>query len=92
MPLPPCPPMQEVEKDGGDDERGGGSGGRGRSRQAPPSVSLEYVYDADAEPAYARSLSKAAAKAMEEARYPFLIVDAPHVRVDDFRDVWTAAQ
>ena len=37
---------------------------------------------------YQRSLSKAATKALEEGRYPFLVVDAPHVKLEDFRDLW----
>lgn len=41
---------------------------------------------------YQRSLSKAASKAMEEARSSFLVVDAPHIRLNEFRDLWTTAQ
>ena len=41
---------------------------------------------------YQRSLSKAACKALEEARSPFLVVDAPHIHLDEFRDLWATAQ
>jgi hypothetical protein len=41
---------------------------------------------------YQRSLSRAAVKALEEARSPFIVVDAPNLRLDDFKEVWAAGQ
>lgn len=80
--------MTEVEKEVDDEEGGGGrKGGRKRKIEV-----LEYHYERDMEASYLRSLLRAFQRAAEEARFPFLIVDAPAIRVADFKDFWAAAQ
>jgi hypothetical protein len=41
---------------------------------------------------YQKSLIKAVTRTMEEGRYTLVILDAPNLRVDDFRDAMAAAQ
>ncbi|GAX78560.1 hypothetical protein CEUSTIGMA_g6000.t1 [Chlamydomonas eustigma] len=55
-------------------------------------IELEYVYDAEMEGTYQRSLVKAATKALEEGRSAFLIVDAPNIKLEDFKELWGTAQ
>jgi len=42
--------------------------------------------------AYQKSLIKALTRTMDEGRYTFAIMDAPNIRLDEFRDVLAAAQ
>ena len=42
--------------------------------------------------AYQRSLVKAAVRTLEEGRFPFAVVDAPNILVDDLKDLWAATQ
>jgi YLP motif-containing protein 1 len=41
---------------------------------------------------YKASLVKAFRKTVEEARFAFVIVDAPNLRVEDFKPYWDAGQ
>ncbi|EIE20725.1 hypothetical protein COCSUDRAFT_57289 [Coccomyxa subellipsoidea C-169] len=52
----------------------------------------EYCYEADMEGVYKASLLKAFTRTAEEGRSPFVIVDAPNLRVDDFKPYWDAGQ
>jgi len=42
--------------------------------------------------AYQKSLAKALGRTMDEGRYKFVVMDAPNIRLDEFRDVLAAAQ
>jgi hypothetical protein len=42
--------------------------------------------------AYKKSLAKAVKKTVEDRQYRVVVVDAPNVRVSDFKELWTAAQ
>lgn len=42
--------------------------------------------------AYKKSLAKAVKKTVEDRQYRVVLVDAPNVRVSDFKELWTAAQ
>lgn len=44
-----------------------------------------------AEP-YKHSMLKAFAKTVEESRFPFVILDAPNIQVEDFKPFYMAAQ
>ena len=41
---------------------------------------------------YKASLLRAFSRTVEEGRFPFVIVDAPNIRVDDFKDYWSVGQ
>ena len=41
---------------------------------------------------YKRSLLKAYQRTLDEARFKFVILDAPNIRAGDFRDFWMAGQ
>lgn len=58
-------------------EEGEEGGRRGRKRKVEV---LEYCFEPEAEPAYQRDLLKAFQRAVQEARYRFIIVDAPAVK------------
>lgn len=42
--------------------------------------------------AYKQSMLKAFAKTVEESRFPFVILDAPNIQVEDFKPFYMAAQ
>lgn len=78
--------MTEVEREVDEGDEGGR---RGRKRKIEV---LEYCYEPEMEATYQRSLLKAFQRAVEEARYKFIIVDAPALKVADFKDFWSAGQ
>ena len=71
--------MQEVEREvqegAGDD---GGASRRGRKRRVEEV--LEYCYEPEMEATYQRSLLRAFQKVVEEARFKFVVVDAPALK------------
>jgi len=42
--------------------------------------------------AYQKSLVKALGRTLDDGRFTFVVMDAPNIRLDDFRDVLAAAQ
>lgn len=42
--------------------------------------------------AYQKSLVKALGRTLDDGRFPFVVMDAPNIRLDDFRDVLASAQ
>uniref|UniRef100_A0A1D1ZV70 Uncharacterized protein n=1 Tax=Auxenochlorella protothecoides TaxID=3075 RepID=A0A1D1ZV70_AUXPR len=91
-PLPSAPvpgrfdrvcPRQEVEEEV--------AGGKGRKRRREV-TGMQYQYNPDLEGTYQRSLNRSFCKAAVEARHAFLIMDAPNLRLADFREAWSGAQ
>lgn len=41
---------------------------------------------------YRKSLLRAATKTLEEGRYSFVIVDAPNVKLEEYKDFWVLGQ
>lgn len=41
---------------------------------------------------YQRSLFKAYQRTLDEGRFRFVVLDAPNIRVADFKDFWAAGQ
>ncbi|GAB4823040.1 hypothetical protein N2152v2_010086 [Parachlorella kessleri] len=82
--------MTEVEREVEEDEGGAGaSGKKGRKRKVQV---MEYCYEPEMEGVYKRSLLKAYQRTLDEARFKFVIVDAPNIWAADFRDFWMAGQ
>jgi hypothetical protein len=66
---------REVQEGAGDD---GGAGRRGRKRRVEEV--LEYCYEPEMEATYQRSLLRAFQKVVKEARFKFVVVDAPALK------------
>jgi len=50
---------------------------------------MDVLFPADS---YRASILKAFSKTVEEGRFPFVILDAPNIQVEDFRPFYMAAQ
>ncbi|GFH14466.1 uncharacterized protein HaLaN_10527 [Haematococcus lacustris] len=64
---------------------------RGKPRKRTITVT-EYEYDASMEAAYHKSLVRAVSRTLEEGRFPFVIMDAPNMKLSECQEVLGAAQ
>ncbi|GMH38380.1 hypothetical protein BSKO_06264 [Bryopsis sp. KO-2023] len=62
---------------------------KGKQRKV---VELQYCYEPEMEGNYQLSLVKAFTRTIDEGRFNFVILDAPHPRFADFRDCMLVAQ
>ncbi|KAK9790115.1 hypothetical protein WJX73_000750 [Symbiochloris irregularis] len=63
--------------------------GKGRKQRMRE---MEYCFEPELEGCYKQSLLKAYSRTVEEGRFKVVIVDAPNVRVEDFKDYWGTGQ
>ncbi len=53
---------------------------------------MQYVYEAEMEPIYQASFLKAFKRTIDEGLYKFIIVDAPNITTDEYKDFWSHAK
>eukprot|EP00887_Chlorella_sp_A99_P008089 scaffold12.g8089.t1 len=83
--------VTEVEREA-EEEEGGAAGAGGRRGRKRKVEALEYQYDAEMEPAYARDLLRAFQRTAAEGRHRLVVVDAPLCTLAEFKELWAAGQ
>jgi hypothetical protein len=84
--------MVDVEQGADDSSTAAGSSSSKRRNAAPAVTAQEYQYDADLEPSYWKSLLRAAVKTLGDGLHPLVLLDAPALKGEKVREVWSAVQ